>query len=272
VGELPTYENYEPRSRGSVFLRTVGYGAGKAFIATDDRTASIMHSVIGHVEEGMELVQMAEIGHQLLVYTTPSQIMLHGKRFLQAEKEMASYGVKLIRQGDTDDEALIVSQEPDTTIDILKEGSVKATGVRDSRIISIELYDEAAPKTIDFFRHAIGLQFRPVGILPLIMKYENTYIFKAEKPAERYKEILPENTPKEKVLSGEIGITNQAAKRMGMIGVKTKDDDMFGPTGEKFISTNIIGRILDIEKLQHFKEGDKIYVIETKQEREEGDP
>ena len=102
--------------------------------------------------------------------------------------------------------------------------------------------------------------------MPLIMMYENTYIFKAEKPAERYKEILPENTPKEKVASGEIGVTNQAAKRMGMVGVKTKDDDLFGPTGEKFISTNIIGRILEIEKLLNFKEGDKIYVIERNRE------
>ncbi|WP_333786570.1 methyl-coenzyme M reductase-associated protein Mmp3 [Methanomethylovorans sp.] len=266
IGELPVYENYEPRTRGSVFLRTVGYGSGKAFISTDDRTASILHSVIGHVEQGMELVNMAEVGHRLLINTTPPQIMLHGKSFREAEEELAPYGVKLIREGDVADEAVIVAQEPDTTIEILRAGTVRATGVDGSKMVSIELYDNAAPITLDFFRHAIGLQFRPVGIMPLIMMYENTYIFKAEKPAERYKEILPENTPKEKVASGEIGVTNQAAKRMGMVGVKTKDDDLFGPTGEKFISTNIIGRILDIEKLRNFKEGDKIYVIERNRE------
>lgn len=265
-GELPAYENYEPRTRGTVFLRTVGYGAGKAFISTDDRTASILHSVIGHVDQGMELVKMAETGHKLLVRTTPPQIMLHGKSFPEAEEEMALYGVKLIREGDTNDEALIVAQDPDATIEILQEGTVRATGVDDSKIVSIELYDDDAPITLDFFRHAIGLQFRPVGVLPLIMMYENTYIFKAEKPAEKYKEILPENTPKTKVAAGEIGVTNQAAKRAGMVGVKTKEDDLFGPTGEKFISTNIIGRILDMEKLQHFKEGDKIYVIERNRE------
>ena len=266
LGELPAYENYEPRSRGSVFLRTVGYGAGKAFISTDDRTASILHSVIGHVDQGMELVKMAEVRHRLLVRTTPPQIMLHGKSFLEAEEKLAPFGVKLVREGDTTDEAMIVAQEPDTTIEIFREGTVKATGVDSSKIVSIELYDDAAPITLDFFRHAIGLQFRPIGILPLIMMYENTYIFKAEKPAERYKEILPENTPQKKIVAGEIGVTNQAAKRMGMVGVKTKDDDLFGPTGEKFISTNIIGRILDIEKLQHFREGDKIYVIERNRE------
>lgn len=270
LGELSAYENYEPRSRGTIFLRTVGYGAGKAFISTDDRTASILHSVVGHVDQGMELVKMAEAGNKLLVNTTPPQIMLHGKSFLEAEKEMAQFGVELVREGDVSDEALIVSQEPDTTIEILRAGTVRVTGVESSKILSIELYDNSAPNTLDFFRHAIGLQFRPVGILPLIMMYENTYIFKAEKPAEKYKEILPENTPKEKVAAGEIGVTNQAAKRMGMVGVKTKDDDMFGPTGEKFISTNIIGRILDMEKLQHFKEGDKVYVIERNREGTHG--
>lgn len=270
LGELPAYENYEPRSRGTVFLRTVGYGAGKAFIATDDRTASILHSVIGYVKQGMELVEMAEVGHRLLVHTTPPQIMLHGKTFQEAEKELALLGVELIRQGEVSDEALIVAQEPDTTIEILREGAVRATGFDGSKILSIELYDDAAPITLDFFRHAIGLQFRPIGVLPLVMMYENTYIFKADKPAERYKEILPENTPDKKIAAGEIGVTNQAAKRMGMIGVKTKDDDLFGPTGEKFISTNIIGRILDMEKLQSFNEGDKIYVIERNREGTNG--
>lgn len=48
----------------------------------------------------------------------------------------------------------------------------------------------------------------------------------------KYKEILPENTPEKKVLAGEIGITNQAAKRMGTIGVRLIDDDLFSPTGE----------------------------------------
>lgn len=266
LGELPAYENYEPRVVGAVFLRTVGYGAGKAFISTDERTSSILHSVVGHVDQGMELVRMAETGHKLLVRTTPPQIMLHGKSFAEAEEELAPYGVKLIREGDTNEEALIVAQDPDTTIGILQEGTVRATGINNSKIVSIELYDDNAPITLDFFRHAIGLQFRPVGVLPLIMMYENTYIFKAEKPAEKYKEILPENTPKKKVAAGEIGVTNQAAKRTGMVGVKTKDDDLFGPTGERFTSTNIIGRILDMEKLQHFKEGDKIYVIERNRE------
>lgn len=266
LGELATYENYEPRTRGSVCIRTVGYGAGKAFISKDDRTASILHSVIGTVTSGMELVDMAENGHSLIVYTQPPQIMLHGKTFKEALEELKPLGIQLERDGNTQDDALIVSQNPDTTIDIFKNGTVIAVGEDAEKIISIELFDDIAPKSVEFFRHAVGLQFRPIGILPLVMMYENTFIFKADKPVEQYKEILPENTPI-KIISGDIGITNQAAKRMGMIGVKNKDDDLFGPTGEKFTSTNIVGRILDINKLDKFKEGEKIYVVERNREK-----
>jgi UPF0288 family protein (methanogenesis marker protein 3) len=72
------------------------------------------------------------------------------------------------------------------------------------------------------------------------------------------------------VFGGEIGITNQAAKRMGTIGVKLEDDDLFGPTGEKFSSTNIIGRIVEPKKLIGIKETDVIYVTEASGKKTEG--
>jgi UPF0288 family protein (methanogenesis marker protein 3) len=50
---------------------------------------------------------------------------------------------------------------------------------------------------------------------------------------------------------------------MGTIGVRLIDDDLFGPTGEKMSSTNIIGRIVEPEKLKGIKEGDAIYISEA---------
>lgn len=94
------------------------------------------------------------------------------------------------------------------------------------------------------------------------MIYDDAYLFKTEKEVVKYKEILPENTPADKVHGGEIGITNQASKRMGTIGVRLGDDELFGPTGERFSSTNIVGRIINPEKLLDVKEGDVIYVTE----------
>ncbi|MGP8320293.1 MAG: methyl-coenzyme M reductase-associated protein Mmp3 [Methanosarcinaceae archaeon] len=262
-GEICDYENFEPRVVGTVSIRTVGNGNGRAYISCDDRTSSIMHSVVGHVTKGIELIKLAQPGQQLDVETIPRPITILGMSFKEAEEQLSETGVKLVRDGHTEDDAIIVTQTPPTTIEILGAAKVKAFGVPNSKLVMIELYDDLAPKTLDFFRHALGLQFKPVGPLPVLMTYENTYIFKAEREAEKYKEIMPENSPKNKVLSGEIGVTNQSAKRMGMVGVKTEDDDLFGPTGEKFTSTNIIGRILDINKLKHFKDGDIMYVAES---------
>ncbi|MHC1575734.1 MAG: methyl-coenzyme M reductase-associated protein Mmp3 [Methanosarcinaceae archaeon] len=262
-GEMCTYENFEPRGTGTVWVRTVGYGTGKAFIARDDRTASIMHSVVGRVSDGMELVRMAESGYSITIRTTPQQVMVLGMGFREASERLSSLGVELVRDGYVEDDAVIVQQTPNNTLDILRGKKVTAQGVPGSKLVKIQLYDDRAPKTLDFFRHAIGLQFKPVGPLPVMMIYENTYLFKAERKAEVYKEIMPENVPQEKVLAGEIGVTNQAAKRVGMVGVKTEDDPLFGPTGEKFASTNIVGRILEPEKLAGLKDGDIMYVIES---------
>jgi putative methanogenesis marker protein 3 len=224
-----------------------------------------MHSVIGHVVKGIELARMVESGQKVMVESIPDPIMLLGKTNADAEDEMKSLDIEFIREGYTADDAFIVQQVPATTIGILQEKRVTVQGVDPEMLVTIELYDDLAPKTLAFFRHAVGLQYHPVGVLPIMMTYENTYIFKAEKPAESYKEIFPENTPK-MTIAGEIGVTNQAAKRAGMIGVKTIDDDLFGPAGERFSNTNIIGKILEIEKLKHFKDGDIIYILESSKE------
>lgn len=262
LGEACTYENFESRDTGTVWVRTVGYGTGKFFISRDDRTASIMHSVIGHVRGGIELVKMAQEGHHLLVRTSPEPLNLLGLGFEEAKQVLESRGLGLLPDGYQGEGAIIVSLEPQTTIDILANGSVKATGVPKDAVVAVELYADLAPKTLDFFRHATSMTFKPVGSLSVMMKYENTFLFKAGKEAEKYKEIFPENTPDNMANAMEIGVTNQAAKRTGLIGVKTVDDDHFGPTGEKFTSTNIIGKILEPEKLENLKEGDTVYILE----------
>lgn len=266
-GELVTYENFESRSAGSVFVRTVGYGAGKLFIATDDRTSTIMHSVVGHVVKGLELAKMAQEGQKIMIESAPHPIMLLGMSYNEAEVEMEPLGVEVTREGYLGDDGFIVMQTPATTIGILSEARVTLKGVDPEHLVRVDLYNDLAPKTLDFFRHATGMQYKPVGALAVLMTYDNTYIFKAmEKEADKYKEILPENIPQGKVGSGEIGVTNQAAKRAGMVGVKLEDNDLFGPTGEKFASTNIIGKIIDTDKLRNLKEDDIVYIIESGEE------
>ncbi len=63
--------------------------------------------------------------------------------------------------------------------------------------------------------------------------------------------------------AGEIGVTSQAAKYAQMIGVKLNDDSRYGPSGEKFAYTNVIGRVIDLGKLRDIGEGDVVYVTEV---------
>jgi putative methanogenesis marker protein 3 len=198
----------------------------------------------------------------LAVVSNPERVMVQGLTFKDAEKILNERGLKLERRGYTGEDAIIVEQEPDTTIGIIAEGGVNALGVKSDKIINVKFYDDLAPITLDFFRHSLRLKDRPLGPLPVFYTYENTFLFRSEKEAEAYKEINPENTPKGKVKAGEIGVTNQAAKRYGMVGVKLLDDEKYGPTGEKFESTNIIGKIIEPERLKGMKVGDIVYIRE----------
>jgi putative methanogenesis marker protein 3 len=262
--EVPVpYENFEPRREGAISVRTVGYGTGRTYISREERPSSLVHSVVGQVTKGLELIKLAEKGQKLSIESLPPQIILLGHSFEEVEPVLSSIGVELIRDGYTGKDAVIVRQDPPTTLEILGGAKVTAYAVSRANLVEVELYPEKAPRSVDFFRHSLELKIKTVGKLPVHMIYDNTYLFKTEEKVVKYKEVLPENTPADRVLAGEIGITNQAAKRMGTIGVRLVDDDLFGPTGEKFSSTNIIGRIIKPERLKGIKEGDTIYISEA---------
>ncbi|MCE8422361.1 MAG: methanogenesis marker 3 protein [Candidatus Methanoperedens sp.] len=262
-GEGCVYEHWDARSEGSVATRTDGLGNGRIYIYKEDRTSSAVHSVAGMVSQGIELIKIAPQGSSLAVISNPERIMILGTGFDTAEKMLSARGIKLEKRGYTGEDAIIVEQEPDTTIEIIKEGMVTGLGVKSEQIIDVRFYYDLAPATLDFFRHSLRLKDRPLGPLPLVYTYENTFLFKSEKEAEAYKEINPENVPKTKIMAGDIGVTNQAAKRYGMIGVKLISDEKYGPTGEKFECTNIIGKVIDPNRLKGFKAGDVVYIREV---------
>jgi len=263
IGEGCPYEHWDARSEGSVAVRTDGQGNGRVYIYKEDRTSSPVHSIVGHVSRGIELLKIAQAGSKLAATSDPERVMVQGMTYIEAEKVLESRGLKLERSGYIGDDGIIVEQNPDSTIGIIQEGGVRAVGVKPDKLINVKFYDDLAPITLDFFRHSLRLKDRPLGPLPVIYTYENTFLFRSEKGAEAYKELNPENTPKGKVNAGEIGVTNQAAKRYGMIGVKLLDDEKYGPTGEKFECTNIIGKVLEPERLKGFKVDDIIYIREV---------
>lgn len=264
VGEEVPFEDFGSRYEGTVTVRHRGRGKGRIYISRTDRPSTPSHSVIGHVTSGIELVKISKMSDKLVVNITPKRVMLMGGNFANAEASATERGLKLHKEGYTGEDAIIIDQAPDNTIDILKKGEIWTVGLHPDHLIEVELYDDVAPSSLDFFRHVTGLLTRPVGPLSAYMAYENTLLLKALKEAS-HKELMPENTPKEVAKAGEIGLTNQAAKRTETLGVKFVDDKRYGPSGEKFESTNIIGRIIDLDKLVPIKEGDKIYLMEVKE-------
>ncbi len=189
--------------------------------------------------------------------------MFLGLNIDEAKAKAQERGLAIEIDGDSSDQAMIVEQDPKTTMEILKNKKVSVLGIPPDLLLHIKFYYDKAPITIEYLRHALKLKERPVGPLSVFFTYENTILFKTIKRAEGYKELMPENTPSDKVIAGEMGVTNQASRQYGIIGIKNEDDERYGPTGEKFHSTNIIGRVIDAEKLKSVSQGDIIYITEV---------
>ena len=259
-GEECIFEQKEPRKAGIITVRSTGAGLGRVYVSKLDKTSSPSHSVVGMVTRGMELIQLTEKDQTIALNINPERIMLLGKTLKSAEEELRERGITMHREGEVEDGGMVVEQTPETTMEIVGAGAVTVRGVSEKNLLKIELYDDLAPNTIGFFRHALGLLKSPVGVLPVFATYEDTRLFRVP---EVKKEIMPENTPEETVPAGEIGVTSQSAKYAQMIGVKLADDSRYGPSGEKFAYTNIIGRVIDLEKLRDVGDGDTIYITEV---------
>jgi len=262
--EHVAYEHREPRLEGVVTVRTTGRGLGRIFIYKHDRTSNPSHSVVARVIKGMDMVKLAKPGQMITFDVTPERIMLLGKFLEDARQEMEQRGIEAEVEGYEGEDAVVVKQEPGATMEILKAKKVRISSLPSSRLISIQLYYDLAPKSLDYFRHVTGLKEKPVGPLPVYFTYENTLLFKPEVEAVSYKELLPENKPTGPVPAGSIGISNQVSKKIGLVGIRLEEDKRYGPSGEKFEATNIIGRVLEPDKLRDVKEGETIYIREER--------
>jgi len=264
LAEPIAFEHREPRLEGAVTVRTSGRGLGRIFIYKADRTSNPGHSIVGRVSAGMDMVKLAGHGSLVTVRVKPERIMLMGAKLSDALALLKDRGIEFEVDGHTGEDAVVVKQDPRATMEILKKKKVKLLTMPANRLVAIELYHDLAPKTLDYFRHVTGLKERPVGPLPVYFVYENTILFKPEVDAVSYKELLPENKPTGPVPAGSIGISNQVSKKIGLVGVRLVQDKRYGPSGEKFEATNIVGRVLEPDKLKDVKEGETIYVLEVR--------
>lgn len=257
-------EYIDQRRRGIVTLRNKGTGVGRIYVYREDRVSTPTHTIIGQITKGIQLMDIAGKGDKITVKTIPERIMTLSMTQKEAGNVLKSRGIQQIREGSEDDDAVVVTQEPQFTMDIIDQKQVITHGVPDDKIVYIEL-NEKAPKSSWYFKKITGLLDSPVGSLDVMFAYPgmNVMMFKGN-PLES-KNLIPENTPKGLVHAGEIGITNISRRQIGVIGVRFEKNDEFGPTGEPFQGTNIIGNIvMGIENLEKFKQGDKVYVARRK--------
>ncbi|MDO9549407.1 MAG: methanogenesis marker 3 protein [Methanoregula sp.] len=251
-----------PRREGTVTVRATGKTTGGVYIYRADVPASLVHSVVGQVVQGIELVKLAKEHDIFSVSVEPVRIDLLGLPFEKVQEIAAARGVAL--SSDKQDAGrIIVSQEPGTTLDILAEKAVTVTTAPLEKVIDITLDDVAAPASCDVFRRVTGLIQHDAGMMPVFFKFDDVVLFKPDIPAGL--KINPENMPKDEAPAAALAITNDSRKGTGLVGVRLSASSEFGPTSEPFEGTNIIGRVIDTEKLKKVREKETVYIREVKQ-------
>ena len=260
--ESEVFYEGEPHSRfeGTITVRVSGRNRGSVYIYTDDIPGSPNHTVVGSVEHGIELAHIAGPGETFLFDVEPAQFDLQGMSLSDARDFAKNRGITL-NSDDDSDERVIISQTPETTLEILAEKKVSVTTIPATQVISVELFDLDAPRSCYIFRSITGLRWHEIGEMPLLIQFEDVSLFQPR--IKKGTNINKENIPEGSVPANMLAITNDSRKNTGLIGCRTTDNSEFGPTSEPFGGTNIIGRICEPEKLPGLKEGSIVYIREV---------
>ncbi|MDD1678597.1 MAG: methanogenesis marker 3 protein [Methanomicrobiales archaeon] len=249
-----------PRREGTISVRTVGPSRGCVYIYRTDVASHPTHTVVGQVVHGLELVKLAKDGETLCIRMSPERLDLVGMTVSEGLQVAEERGVRA--QVDArDGNHIIVDQEPSTTLEVLAEKQIRLISAPAEKVVTVRLDDAHAPVTAATFREMTGLRFRAIGKLPVFFTFEDVVLFKTA--SQGTAKIMPENTPASEVPAYQIGVTNEARKGSGTIGVRLSDNSEFGPTGEPFEATNIVGIFLEPEKLRGLKEKGTLYIRET---------
>jgi len=242
-------------------VRTSGQLEGGIYIYRDDVPSSSVHDVVGQVVHGIELVKLAQEHDVLAISVLPQRIDLLGLPLVKAKEISVGRGIS-IHFDSEEGERIVVSQEPGNTLDVLKEHLVTVTTAPLEKVIDIVLDDEKAPLSCDIFRRMTGLKEHDAGMIPVFFKFDDVVLFKSPIPPGT--KINPENIPTDEAPAAALAITNDSRKGAGLVGVRLSANKEFGPTSEPFEGTNIIGRVIDTEKLKNAKEREKMYIREVR--------
>lgn len=256
-------EVIEKRKRGSVTLRNQGDGVGRVYIYREDRVGVPSHNIIGYVSRGIQLLDTVNEHEKITIKTNPEKISTIALTQQEADTYLKQLGIEHERDGLTDDDAVIVAQDPLYTVNVHKENKIKTLGVPKEDFVEIKLYPQESPNSVWYFRKISGLLDGDVGKLRVNMAIKEMDILMFKSVNSEAKGLIPEKTPNDKVDAWDICVSNTACKHVGNIGIRFIDNSEFGPTGESFSSTNIIGKVVaGFDNLKAFKEGDTVYVKE----------
>jgi putative methanogenesis marker protein 3 len=250
-----------PRGEGRVTLRTRGKNRGAVYIFTEDLPASAAHTVVGQVVHGIELARLAREGDIFCISLRPPRFDLVGMMVPEARRLARERNVEPLLDAPEADR-IIVFQEPGTTLECLAAKEVRLTSVPLGEVIDISLDDVHAPQSCEVFRKLTGLNLHHVGRLPFFFHFEDVYLFKPEVP--KWVSLIPENIPVGNVVAFSLAITNDSRRGSGLVGVRVTTNSEFGPTSEPFEGTNVIGRVLQPEKLTGLKEKQSVYIRELR--------
>ena len=256
-------EDTTQRTRGTITVRNAGVGVGKVYIYRENRVLTPNHTTVAKVLKGMEIIDIAKENDFITVQAEQQRLMLLNKTQKEASEILSQAGVEHMIDGIVDDDAIIVEQTPRHTIDILKEGRVITKAIKKEELCTIKFVGNA-PRSVRYFKYISGLLENPIGKIKVHFAVPGMHIVIFEGDKKIAKGLIPENNPVDKVIRGQIGITNMASKSAGLIGIRFEDNFDFGPTAENFEATNIIGDITsDYDYLEELKEGVEVYVTES---------
>lgn len=254
------FELKKPRLEGSVTVRTSGKQKGSIYIYRKSVASSPSHTHVGEVEHGIEIAKLAAKDEMFSVKIIPDQIDLRGMSLTEAKETALKYGISFNADSEEKDR-IVTGQNPATTLEILKEKTVEVKTVPLSSVLKIRLSDEEAPNTCEIFREVTGLKWYRIGKLPVTLNFEEVYLFSPKIP--KTTKINIENNPSGEVPAYTLAMTNDSRKNSGLVGVRTAPSSDFGPTSEPFNATNIIGNLIDTDKLKSIEEGSLIYIMEV---------
>ena len=152
------------RNKGAVTVRNDGTGVGRLYIYRENRVLAPTHTNVGQINKGMEILDIARKDDYITIKSEQTRIMALNMIQAEASKLLEPLGIKHIRTGLEDDDALIVEQEPLHTMDILKCGKLTTKGIKKENLCAIEFTD-SAPRSTWYFKKLTGLLENPIGSL-----------------------------------------------------------------------------------------------------------